>query len=489
MSLKASLNRSSRFDRGAWIILIFALGLILLSLAQIIYRYTLPTDGWAVITTDSFDAPNWIYYINLAGAPSDLRPGDELLAVDDLSVQGTASLGDESPPADWIAGQHVTMTVLRDGKQLSVEVPVINWTFSSLWRFLTSIFGAVPVLGAVLMALVGLFTFWRRSELSAARALLILCMANLASTISGLIPDGLSVQFNALASFMTGFYSYAIVGVVIGPSLLAFSLNFPNPKRVMLRHRWLSFIPLAISMVIWIGVYVLKSAAVGWVGTMASAIISGLSLIHSAVTQRDAVSRAQLRWSLGGFLIALLLLLAVFPAAFGWIDNQIYGEFTGISPSLGFVVLAVSMAIAILRYRLFDIDVIIRRTLIYAAVTALLALVYFGGVALLQNLFTRIAGQRSPLAIVVSTLAIAALFNPLRHRVQNIVDRRFYRQKYDAQHIVEEFSASLRDEVDIEHLESELVQVIESTVQPESISLWVANPGENTFVTKHNFTP
>jgi hypothetical protein len=244
----------------------------------------------------------------------------------------------------------------------------------------------------------------------------------------------------------------------------------------MLRHRRLNFIPLAISLLIWIGVYVFNSAAVGWVGTMGMAITSVLSLIHSAITQRDAISRAQLRWSLGGFLIAILLFLAVFPAAFGWIDSQIYGKFTGISPSLGFTALGLSMAIAILRYRLFDIDVIIRRTLIYAVVTALLALTYFGGVALLQSLFTTIAGQESPLAVVASTLAIAALFNPLRHRVQTFVDRRFYRQKYDAQRIVEEFSASLRDEVDIEHLEAELIRVVESTMQPEHISVWLPDP-------------
>ena len=442
MSAQVSQKSDHRFDRGAWIILAFALALPLLSLAQIIYRFTLPTDGWVVITTGNFDASNWIYYINLAGAPSDLRTGDELLAVDDVSVQGNASFSSADRPAHWVPGQHVTMTIVRDGKQLAIDVPVINWSFTALWHNLTSLTGAVSAIGALMMAAVGLFTFWQRSELPVARALLVLCMATLAGTISGLLPDGLSTQFNALASNMTGFYSYAIFGIVLGPSLLAFSLNFPNPKRVMLRHRWLKFIPLGVSLTVWIGIYVFNSGVVGWVGTMGMAIVSILSLIHAAITQRDAVSRAQLRWSLGGFLIALLLLLAVFPAAFGWIDDQTYGEFTAISPSLGFMVLGVTMSIAILRYRLFDIDVIIRRTLIYAAVTALLALIYFGGVALLQSLFTTIAGQELPLAVVASTLAIAALFNPLRHRIQTFVDRRFYRQKYDAQRIVEEFSAS-----------------------------------------------
>ncbi len=489
MSLKPSPKTAARFDRGAWIILIFVIAMILLSLAQIIYRFTLPTDGWEVITSVSFDQPNWIYYNNLAGAPSDLRREDELLAVDDLSVEGTASVSGLPVPTNWVAGKNVTMTVLRDGQHVSIDVPIVQWTLGTLWHKLSSLAGAASVFGALLMALVGLFTFWRRSELPAARALLVLCMANLASTTSGLLPDGLSVTFNPLAYTMTGFYSYAIIGVVLGPSLLAFSLNFPNPKQVMLRHRWLNFIPLAVSLTIWIGIYVLKSAAFGWAGTMGMALISLLSLIHAAITQHDAVSRAQLRWSLGGFMIAVLMLLSIFPAAFGWINDPIYGEFTGASLPLAFTILGITMSIAILRYRLFDIDVIIRRTLIYAAVTALLALIYFGGVALLQNAFTTIAGQESPLAIVVSTLIIAALFNPLRHRVQNLVDRRFFRQKYDAQHTIEEFAASLRDDVDMEHLQNELLRVVESTMQPESISLWVANSYKTTFVTKHDSTP
>jgi hypothetical protein len=231
-------NSAPRFGLDAWFVLIFVILLNVLSLAQIIYRFTLPTDGWIVATTVSLDNPNWIYYVNLAGATSDLRQGDELLAVDEVSVQGIASFSTADQPARWVPGQHVTMTILRDNKQLSIDVPVINWSFTALWHNLTSLTGVVGASGTLIMAAVGLFTFWQRSELPAARALLVLCMASLATTISGLLPDGLSTQFNALASNMTGFYSYAIFGIVLGPSLLAFSLNFPNPKRVTLHHRW-----------------------------------------------------------------------------------------------------------------------------------------------------------------------------------------------------------------------------------------------------------
>ncbi len=141
---------------------------------------------------------------------------------------------------------------------------------------------------------------------------------------------------------------------------------------------------------------------------------------------------------------------------------------------LAMCIIPVSLTVSILRYRLWDVDVIIRRTLTYGSITLLLGLTYFGAVALLQNVFVSLTGQQSPLAVVASTLGIAALFNPLRNRVQAFVDRRFYRRKYDAEHTLEAFAESLRDEVDIEHLEAALIGVVEETMQPEGIGLWLA---------------
>jgi hypothetical protein len=129
----------------------------------------------------------------------------------------------------------------------------------------------------------------------------------------------------------------------------------------------------------------------------------------------------------------------------------------------------ISIGIAILRYRLYDIDVLINRTLVYGALTTLLGLVYFGGVVLLQRLFVALTGEKSTLAVVASTLAIAALFNPLRRRVQAFVDRRFYRRKYDARKTLETFSATLRDETDLDALSDDLMGVVRETMQPTSL--------------------
>jgi hypothetical protein len=138
------------------------------------------------------------------------------------------------------------------------------------------------------------------------------------------------------------------------------------------------------------------------------------------------------------------------------------------------VSVVLAMAVAVLRYRLWDIDLIIRRTLIYSGVTALLAGVYFGLVVLTQSAFVALTGQRSPFAVVISTLVIAALFTPVRGRVQDFIDRRFYRQKYDAQKTLERFGETIRDEIDIDGVEAALLRAVGETMQPESAGLWLS---------------
>jgi hypothetical protein len=187
----------------------------------------------------------------------------------------------------------------------------------------------------------------------------------------------------------------------------------------------------------------------------------------------DREMRQQLKWFVYflGTAVSLQLVIELFgafvyPAVFeSWFYViVIWAVFLGFPTVIG---------IAVFKYRLYDIDLIIRRTLSYTLLTLLLALIYFGSVVLLQSLFSSLTGQASPVIIVISTLAIAAVFSPLREWTQSTIDRRFYRQKYDAEKSLAHFSFKARQQVNLDELSDELLYVIQETMQPEQMSLWL----------------
>jgi hypothetical protein len=177
------------------------------------------------------------------------------------------------------------------------------------------------------------------------------------------------------------------------------------------------------------------------------------------------MERNQTKWFIFGLLVAV-----AFPLVAG-----LFVTLPAEVEVIAFMAIPLGIGVGVLRYRLWDIDVIIRKTLIYTVLTVLLALVYFGSVVLLQRLFGALTGvAQSPLAVVVSTLAIAALFTPLRRRIQDVIDRRFYRKKYDAQRVLARFALTARDETDLDALTKELARVVQETLQPERVSVWLS---------------
>jgi hypothetical protein len=178
--------------------------------------------------------------------------------------------------------------------------------------------------------------------------------------------------------------------------------------------------------------------------------------------------RQQLKWF--AYTVAIMVVLFML-----WFSLELAGVVTvgALVFSVPLIGLPIAVGVAILHYRLYDIDIVINRTLVYGSLTALLAATYLGGVVLLQGTFRALTGQESQLAIVASTLLIAALFVPLRRRVQSFIDRRFYRRKYDAARTLQDFSTRLREQSELDRLDTELLAVVRETMQPEHVSLWL----------------
>jgi hypothetical protein len=215
-------------------------------------------------------------------------------------------------------------------------------------------------------------------------------------------------------------------------------------------------------------------------------IASVLSLVMRYRRSRGE-ERQQIKWiAFAASVVGLLYLIAmgcalIFPLGASFqAGSPLWLGFLGYAALISFTLVPVAVGFAVLRSRLFDIDVVINRTLVYSSLTISLVLVYAGSVVSLQYVFRTLTGGGSQLVIVASTLTIAALFTPLRRRIQSFIDRSFYRRKYDARMTLEEFGARLRDETDLDSLSEDLVGVVHETMQPEHTSLWLRRPEERS---------
>jgi hypothetical protein len=210
------------------------------------------------------------------------------------------------------------------------------------------------------------------------------------------------------------------------------------------------------------------------VGTIVAlpAMLLALASVGVRYRHADRVGRQQIKW-FAYAAVAFFTAQMVFNVFELGQDNVLAALLNGLSTLL----IPLSLAIAVLRYRLYDIDVVINRTLVYGGLTAVLALVYLGGVVGVGGLVRGVAGQeRNTLVVAGSTLAVAGLFRPARTRIQAFIDRRFYRSRYDAQQTIADFSAKMRDQIDLDSLTSEMAAVVRNTVQPTHVSLWL-RPG------------
>jgi len=286
--------------------------------------------------------------------------------------------------------------------------------------------------------------------------------------------------------WLQGWFWMLFVGLIVFLLLL-----FPTGRPPS--SRWRTFM--------WVSVAVI-SAAVIWSSAISPdvgfnappspvqlsvVLLGGVAAGSVIVGRRNArgIERQQIKWLLYVgplFFIAVGLHIGFY---YFWLAESSWGLWASyLLVAIGGLSGPIAIGIAILRYRLYEIDLIINRTLVYGSLTATLVALYFGVIVVLQRLFVLLTGQQSTLAVVASTLLIAALFTPLRRRIQGFIDRRFYRRKYDARKTLEAFSTKLREETDLEALRGDLVGVIRETMQPAHVSLWLrpetAPKGEQT---------
>jgi hypothetical protein len=317
---------------------------------------------------------------------------------------------------------------------------------------------------------IGVLLFWRRSNTWAGLLVAFILFA-IGPGFSNLHLTGAPtpVWLNTL---------YQLMAIFTWPTFFVMLYLFPNGKFVPRFTRSLAVLPYFLSLIgrIFprldaIGIYLLIPYAIG-------GLVSQIYRYRQVSTPEE---RQQTKWVVFGLgiFISVLILPFILPALIPNLASKtlvgFWGEFigNGVVGILAPAVLPLAIGASILRYRLWDIDVIVRRTLQYSLVTGVLALVFFGSVTLLQAIFSAISGEQSSLAVALSTLAIAALFNPLRKRVQSFIDRRFYRQKYNSEQALAEFAATARNETDLGQLSEDLISTIQETLQPGKTSLWL----------------
>jgi hypothetical protein len=343
--------------------------------------------------------------------------------------------------------------------------------------FYAVIYALIPL---VVWVATGLFLAWRKSDdWMALLVSLFLILFQASANLGGLIPNsvGLGVSTQTAPVWFVLFYFFC--------QSLAFPVLalFPNGRFV---PRWMVWPTIALIVGNSLGGFIPSNSPLGSVGfpillALFTCLVGGM--VYRYRRGATLLERQQIKWL--AFFIVLDLFLnwigpvalsLLFPQAFG--PHSLLGALYQLVWPLTVLGIPISIGIAILRYRLWDIDRIINRTLVYGLLSGILGALYTGPIIGLESLAGAITGKtlQQPVVLVISTLAIAALFQPLRTRIQRIIDRRFYRRKYDAARTLAAFSTALRNEVDLATLSEHLVAIVQETMQPVSVSLWLRTP-------------
>lgn len=463
-------------QRGRVATVLIAIGILSLAAAYIWLHLNTPSDGVYLEPDQYVWRSTGVVVTSLYAQPEGLRTGDLLVAVDGRSLEAwTQTIFAPAPRPQWQYGQTVMYRVVRDGVDRNVAVTLGHYPLGLLLAKNWGIFYAL------ITEFIALFVFLRRPDDPAARVLLISASSGLSSMVW---------VFGLQVSDLTGAVGFWLFQILtLGGwlfwylTMLHFILIVAQPNANQQQQVWLiralyiapyALFPVYLalswlrsaSMLDWLGQW----ERYEYLGASVYVAITVFTLIRSYRASMDIVVRKKISWIVFAFAVtgSTALVFYILPKLFGYpsISSNLMGVLA--------LPLPISLAVAVLRYHLFDIDVIIRRTLIYTSLTGILALIYFGSVILLQLVFHGITDyKQDQFVTALSTLAITAIFIPLRRAVQNAIDRRFYRRKYNAEQVLAAFSEAARKEIDLEQMTAQLLRVVKETMQPVSASLWL----------------
>jgi hypothetical protein len=347
-------------------------------------------------------------------------------------------------------------------------------------QFYTLYLTTLSIITILIFLAIAIIIAWRKSR--DWMGLLVSLTLIIIGTVTNTVYQQLAAAYHPIV-LLPG----ALLQFLLGTLPLLVGYLFPDGRFV---PRWTRWLALLVVLFAGGGTFFPSSPFnistwPGPLGTAVQVVIIG-SILFAQIYRYLRVStpsqRQQTKWVVFGITALIIYFIMLF--ILGTLNpdftqaKSLGSLFAESSYFLAVIIVPLSIAFSILRYRLWDIDLLINRTLVYSSLTAILALLYFGCVVLLQHLVNGVTGQlgQSPLIIVASTLAIAALFQPLRRRIQRIIDRRLYRRKYDAARTLADFSATLRNEVDVNQLREHLLEVVQETMQPTHVSLWLRTP-------------
>lgn len=421
-----------------------------------------PFPGFVVESTlvvADYSGENWVG--RLAGMAHPQRvislASQPVTSSNDYQVAVAAQTPESSIPVE---------TILPDGTiQAYKTIILAGFPRSDLFRLFW-----LPYCIGLAYLLIGAWVYRLRGPTQACRAFAVLSV----STVL------VSMLFFDLISTHRAVTVWTLAMATMGSALISLALLFPKEWLFVRRWPWLRLLPYGFTLFLagW-SLTALYNPENPWAyvdGWRASYYYTAIgilvflgTMVYRWRTSHSPAVRNQAQIILVGSILAYVPFTV-------WFLAPMFGELIPFNPVVFMPMLVffpLSIAVAILRYHMWDIHYIIRRTLTYTILTVLLVLAYFGIVILMQLIVTAIGGQQNALTIVISTLAIAALFNPLRVRVQDFIDRKLYRQKYNAEKALEAFAVIARDEVDIDKLAGKIINVIDEAVKPESIGLWL----------------